>query len=390
MAETESLIIEGSNAIYVAGRAEVIEEGHETAWAGPHVNLRPDFGWVLGRYVEANNANENGHVFGLEHLRDAYKTIVNAPLNMLHRAHHVVGCFTAAEMLYPIDGASAMSPAELEAAIEIARSLDPVANPYVEALAAFWRYAFPDEYRAVMDAHRAGACWYSMECVPSELLCPSCPTEAATYAYAGIQSPTYCEHLNTPRAPRHLIEPHFVGGAMIIPPTRPGWKKADIQQVADLIRDDEDRAAQVYEAVAASAPHLNPDQWDFMMAMVLCGALGPVPPTPIVVKETAAGAPPAVTKAYEAHLAKLKMEPGDHPEASRHQYSGGDLWMIKDGWGSWFFASDARGTRWVAQKWEDVMAYQCADELGLTKDDVTKMGMGDQAWIGALTERLGA
>lgn len=157
------IIVEGPRSFHVAQPAELLADAErelaaERPWARAHVQERPDFGWVLGRFVEADNANENGHIFGLEDLRRVHPSIISTPLNMLHRAHHVVGAFVATEMVG--DAASALPVAAAYGGDLVTPS---TVNPHVEALAAFWRWVFPDEYRAVRAAFDAGAAYYCVD-----------------------------------------------------------------------------------------------------------------------------------------------------------------------------------------------------------------------------------
>jgi hypothetical protein len=92
------------------------------------------------------------------------------------------------------------------------------------------------------------------------------------YAYEGRQSPNYCDHLNVQGAVRKLIQPHFVGGALIIPPTQPGWKKAAVTQMSKLIHDHAEDAENLYDELAGELPHLEPAEWESMMAMILVQA----------------------------------------------------------------------------------------------------------------------
>jgi hypothetical protein len=142
-----------------------------------------------------------------------------------------------------------------------------LANPFIEALSAFYRYYFPEEYIEVEKAHKEGALYYSMECVPATVRCTAvCGQE---YAYDGRQSETYCEHMNKPGAQKRLGKPHFMGGALIIPPTLPGWKGADITEMSALFQAHADEAATAYNDIKATLPHLAEHQWEAMVAEVL-------------------------------------------------------------------------------------------------------------------------
>lgn len=249
------MIVEGKNSVQLAGQAWVVEDGRELAWAERHVGHNPAHKYVLGKYVEAETANDNGHIFDTKELETAQASIAHSPLNLLHHPQYIVGAFIASEMVYPIQANA---------------GVEKPANAVVEALAAFWRYYFPEEYKEVERAHGMGSLFYSMEAIPVSVTCAAVCQQ--TYPYLGRQSDTYCAHLNAPAAARRLNQPHFMGGALIIPPTRPGWKGADITELSALISADEGHAEALYEGFRADAPHLSATTWEEMMLTVLLAA----------------------------------------------------------------------------------------------------------------------
>ena len=244
---TDLAIVERAASFEVFSQAFVLDESKEVAWAGARdlMKIRPDIGWVMGRYVQSEQANLNGHIFNLDDLQDRYLDIVHTPLNMLHQERHTVGSYVASELLYPTVG-------------------DEIETPYVEALASFWRSVFREEWEATRRAHDNGALAFSMECVPASLGCPECEQD---FVYAGLRSETYCDHLNRPRSAKRLNQPQFLGGAIIIPPARPGWSKADVKELASKVDDAEAQA--LVDAFRQVAPHLDPRQWEDMMLAVL-------------------------------------------------------------------------------------------------------------------------
>jgi len=246
-----SLILEGKRSVFIGSEAWLVEDSRELAWAENHVITNPMIKYILGRYVEADNANSNGHIFKLKQLETAQKTIPNSPLNLLHRPHYIVGNYIAAELCYPTGETADGEPG----------------NPYIEALASFYRYYFPDEFATVEKAHNDGVLYFSMECVPKTVACAGvCHQE---YAYDGRQSPTYCEHLNVAGAQKLLGEPHFTGGALIIPPVKPGWNRADITQVSSLMTDYAQEAEMAYDSVRRTLPHLDALKWESMVVELM-------------------------------------------------------------------------------------------------------------------------
>jgi hypothetical protein len=248
-------IVETDTRLWVGSRAELLEGDKLVAWAEDHVRLDPDLGWILARYVEAENANDNGHIFPLEDLKAAQATLPFKPLNMLHHGHYNVGTLVAASLLYPTD--------ELAAAAQT--------HPYIETLAAFWRSQFPEEYRLVERAHKEGALYISHECMPETVTCPTCDMTAA---YAGKVSDTYCDHMNGITKPKRLNKPTFNAGGLIIPPVRPGWTGAEITELAQLIEERAAEAEAIYAALEQDLDHLSPKDWEAMMAQILKAAEG--------------------------------------------------------------------------------------------------------------------
>jgi hypothetical protein len=257
---SSSLFIETAHSVWFGAQAWLAtDDKRELAWAEKHVLDNPAYKWILGRYVMADEPNNNGHVFPLDDLRAAQQTLVHAPLNMIHRPQSIVGCYVASDLIYPTtapDNAADGQP------------MDVVRAPYMEALAAFYHYYFRPEYEQIARAYSEGALFYSMEAVPESLTClhEGC---GQIFAYAGRQHPSYCAHLQEPLAVRRLNKPHFTGGALIVPPVRPGWNRADITQVAELIRHYSEEAEMAYDHIAEATPHLDARQWEAMMGDLL-------------------------------------------------------------------------------------------------------------------------
>lgn len=233
---------------------------------------RPDFGYATGRFAQFDDGtntafNRNGHMFSpIDYIDKAAALVKNVPTNMLHRKEQVVGTFIGTGITYPSKTLDVADDSTLR-------------FPYIDAVPAIWRYHFPDAWKAIVRAHDQGACFFSMEAVSESLTCftAACPCNGATYPYRGVRDKSYCDALNTPRARRRLNYPHYVGGAMVVPPALPGWRRADITKLhaASAIADHPDEAEHLYESFAASSPHLDPKQAEFLMAMVLAGAFEP-------------------------------------------------------------------------------------------------------------------
>jgi hypothetical protein len=252
------IVVEGLKSVHIAASAWLVEENRELAWAEKHVVRNPAYAWVLGKYVGTNKANDNGHIFDAEELSAVKGSLVHAPMNMLHRPQAIMGVYVANEVVYPIDAANSATVAAGHEAGET--------EPFLEALAAFWKYYFPEEYSLVEKAHAEGTLAWSMECVPETVTCagdhPDC---GKTFAYAGRQSETYCAHLNEPAAPKRMGKPHFTAGALVVPPARPAWRNASVTELDSLVRRELEAAESLYHHTTDTFPHLSEAQWTAMM-----------------------------------------------------------------------------------------------------------------------------
>lgn len=296
-----SVIVEGRKVLHIAAPARIVEEGRELAWAETHIRKSPDMAWVLGNYVEADNANSNGHIFPLADLQETLPTIAHKPLNLLHRPHQIVGAFVASELLYPKAATAAEDeegPTVLcakcgerrpttKASCPNCGETEVVPNdddgigdaekqmaaldthPHVEALAGLWKYYFPDVFDMVEAAYKDGALAYSMECVPETV---GCVDGCGPFPYMGRTDESYCDHLNEKGSRKKLYKPRFTAGALIIPPVRPGWKHADVKELSKLIEEDIEAAERTYDEFSNSMPHLSPREWESLMQMVLVAA----------------------------------------------------------------------------------------------------------------------
>lgn len=260
--------VEGEN-LHLVVPAFVIPEDRFTDFDGASelAVARGDFGWTTGRYAQFDDGtntayNRNGHCFGpLDHLNDAAKLVVHTPLNMLHQKARVIGTFVGTNVVDPHGALSDDASAKLP-------------YPWIDSLAAVWKYHFPDAWRDINKAFNQGQAFLSMECVARSLTCMTdgCPCGNIDYPYRGLRDDSYCDALNTPRSRKRLNWPHFVGGAMVVPPALPGWRQADITRIAAVMEDHPEEAELVYNQIAATQEHLDPAEAEFLMALVLAGA----------------------------------------------------------------------------------------------------------------------
>lgn len=256
------MFFEGKKRFYISGQAYVMGDkqpsGIEVAsseWASEHIIQNEANSYILGRFVEADRANNNKQYFRLGELLAAQSTISHSPLNINHQSAPV-GSFIASEMQYPKESED---------------------NPYVEALAAMWKHYFPEAYDAVQSAFAEGSLFFSMEAVPQTISTIGGSDDAIQYAYEGRKSPNYPAEINERSCEAIVLnKPHFVGGALIVPPARPGWSKADIKQVSQFVNQQWETAEAIYDGVATAAPHLDSSVWEGVMGELILMALNEI------------------------------------------------------------------------------------------------------------------
>jgi len=217
-----------------------------SAWANDLIYKNPALKWIVGNYVEADNSNSNGQYWSLEDLQLKSATVNHGPMNIAHVANDVVGTYVGSELLYPTQAGQ---------------------RAYIETVAAMWKYYFNKETAIVEAAHAEGTLYQSMECVSDTVTCvphskseqeeAASPACGQTFPYDGPYG-AYCEHIEAGTAARQFDNPHFLGGGLIIPPLKPGWRNAEIQEISTLMNTD--MAESVSEQVAVEASHLDDSQ----------------------------------------------------------------------------------------------------------------------------------
>ncbi len=215
------------------------------SFAGKPDRWRADQALITGRFVQGGVANLNGHEYDPTELVDAHQSIVHTATNIGHDKPTVVGTFIATEV---DDGPDAV---ELGGVI-------------INAAAVYWKRNRPDLWPDVEAAARMGLLFFSKEAVARTITCMDhC---GQTFRYAGPTHPSYCAALQRigPRA--RLNQPIFTGGALVVPPQRPGWAHAAVDTI---IQAHAAEATAVYDAIAARAPDLDAADWERAMAAVL-------------------------------------------------------------------------------------------------------------------------
>lgn len=272
-----SIIVEGKKSIHIASAAMLVEENRELAWAEKHVIANPALAWIVGKYIGTNKPNDNGHIFNPNEIGEARQSLVYAPMNMLHRPQQVMGVYVANEIIWPTAaGQDGYSAAELHDAHDVSQSATAAAGvpvtetePFLEAVAAFYKYYFPEQFEAVRMAHNEGSLAWSMECVPATVTCADGSGCDQTFAYMGRQDPSYCDHLNQPGALKKLNKPHFTAGALVLPPARPAWRGANVTELSTMVRTELEAAESIYDQTAKEFPEMEAKQWETVMATLV-------------------------------------------------------------------------------------------------------------------------
>jgi hypothetical protein len=243
-----TVLTEKGNSFYLTSLASLVETDRDTAttWASKHIVSNEAIKWIVGKYVEADNANSNGQYWTLKDLQMKRPTLTHSPMNMGHKQTSIVGTFVASDLIYPTEDAAAVQE-----------------NPYIEALGAFWRYYFPNELKTVEAAFESGSLFLSMECVGDTVTCGGDQGCGDTFPYRGPMDDSYCSHIKEHASYRQLNDPHFLGGALVVPPFKPGWKNADVKDISNLAQE------KLYGELAVESPNADPKSLEYATLALL-------------------------------------------------------------------------------------------------------------------------
>lgn len=227
-------------------------------WGEPP-NPNPHMLWMQGRFVGAEVPNKNNALWSIADLQMGKPTVAHGPLNWLHQDRHVIGTIADSQFV-------PSRTAQTADAVPEGQPL-PVPEAHITALAAIWRWLYPDEASVVEMASESGMLAYSMECISQQVECVR--DEAKDYgcgqqfSYLDFSQGNTCAHLQDRASVRRLVNPTFLGGAVIVPPTKPGWGAAN----ASVLRQAAAMAENTFEQ--AGRPDIPAVAWEQMMAGVL-------------------------------------------------------------------------------------------------------------------------
>lgn len=208
--------------------------------------------WIAGDFVEGDNPNSNTQFWTKDDLALGEYSIKYSPLNMLHKQRVPVGFFleTNSVPLEKADGKGSMK---------------------IEALSGMWTHVFPFESALVDQADETGNLFYSMECRGTHIHCAGPDGCDNSFDYLAVD--THCEHLKTRSSVRHIVNPTFRGGALIIPPIRPGWKEAHASVLQDAVKQEAASYAELTESAynqhLSTGADISPAAWEHLMASIL-------------------------------------------------------------------------------------------------------------------------
>lgn len=253
-----------ASTITEAGQLPVeLAENWEKAASG-----NPYMMWLQGRYVEAEKANRNGAFWSTSDLQYGEMSVKHGPLNWLHDDNTIIGTIADNALIHPQQVAAEPLAAGLIRASTSTNLLlsIPQPRPYMAAVSAVWRWINHDKAHEIERAADIGKLYYSMECVGREMSCQSDETHEGCgrsfdYQVAMTEPDKLCEHMAGRTSARRIVDPSFLGGAVIIPPSQPGWGAANVEVMT--------QSASMAEQTAAAAGDMSDGQWTALMAEVL-------------------------------------------------------------------------------------------------------------------------
>lgn len=200
----------------LTGPAATFSDGWQKALGGNEHML-----WIQGRLVGGETPNRNNALWTAGDLEMGQPTVAHGPLNWLHESRHIIGHIAESRFV----------PARTNNGSETAAE---TVDPHIVAAANVWRWIYPDEAMVVEQSSELNQLWYSMECVSKDVVCSGADGCGHTTDYFTFarDEPGTCEHMRERSTTLRFAEPTFLGAAVIVPPTRPGWADADARVLA--------------------------------------------------------------------------------------------------------------------------------------------------------------
>ena len=273
--DVETMVFDQGHSTYLVSAARLVRKKDDVADLAETVSddgwtvedSNPFIQWIAGDFVEADNANSNTQFWTAGDLELAEYTIRYAPLNMVHKFRQPIGFYAATKTV---------SLKRDAAAKLLAKPEEAVGSMKIQALSGLWTHIFPFEAAQAEAADEAGLLFYSMECRGTHLTCGTDESKelvgcGQTFEY--MQIDTHCEHLLERSSVRHIVSPTFRGGALIVPPVRPGWKNANASILTDAVMQEAaayaEQNEQQYNMLNAAGTELSASAWENLMALVV-------------------------------------------------------------------------------------------------------------------------
>lgn len=266
----DTLLIERNNRLFLANTARVVRSQEDVTqdfaaaanWDFEPKNGSPFIKWIAGDFVEADNPNSNKQFWTKDDLAMGEYSIKYAPLNMLHKQRQPVGFFASTRTIDLSSDDKAKS-----SVFDMATK----GSAKIEALSGLWSHIFPFESALVDQADEAGSLFYSMEVRGTHVHCAGPTGCDKSFDYMAPED--HCSHIKERSSIRHIVNPTFRGGALIIPPVKPGWASAHASVYEQAIRDEASRYAelteQAYLQVNQNGSEVTPAAWEHLMATVV-------------------------------------------------------------------------------------------------------------------------
>lgn len=257
----DTLLVERNNRLFLANTAHVVRAASDvtedlaaaTDWKFDTKDSSPFIKWIAGDFVESDKPNTNTQFWTKDDLAMGEYSIKYAPLNMVHKQRMPVGFFAATKTV---------SLQSDEASEDRSK---------IEALSAMWSHIFPFESALIDQADEAGSLFYSMEVRGTHVHCAGPNGCDGQWDY--MKPEDHCAHIKERSSIRHIVNPTFRGGALIIPPVKPGWASAHASVYEQAVRDEASLYAEqtemAFRQINESGSEVTPAAWEHLMATVI-------------------------------------------------------------------------------------------------------------------------
>jgi hypothetical protein len=256
----DTAVLERNGSIYLINQAHIARSQEDVSADQAKAvgdweidKSSPFITWISGDFVEGDKPNQNTQMWTSGDLAMSEYSIKYAPLNMVHKFRTPIGFFAATKTV----------PLKREEASE--------ESIKIQALSGLWSHIFQFETAQAEAANDAGLLFYSMECRGTHLTCAGPDGCGETFDY--MATDTHCEHLMERSSIRHIVNPTFRGGALIVPPVKPGWKEAgaailqeSVMQEAAVFAEQNEAA---YNTLTDDGVNINASAWETVMAMAM-------------------------------------------------------------------------------------------------------------------------